>query len=102
MTVWITSCQSYSWTPKKIGKILETKPQSSKNAPKLIKIKKIHDVEKSTLVFGGQYPFCVPSLSLAQKTLKKKLGQNCFENLVSEFKKKMLNLALNVLIKKVS
>ena len=35
---------------KKIVKLLETRPQSSKNAPKWTKICKIHDVDKSTLV----------------------------------------------------
>ena len=39
---------------KKIVKILETRPQSSKNAQKSIKNCKIHDVDKSTLLFGFQ------------------------------------------------
>ena len=34
------------------GKIWETRPQSSKNAQKLTKISKIHDVDKITLLFG--------------------------------------------------
>ena len=34
--------------------ILETRPQSSKNAPKLTNICKIQDVDKNTLVFGFQ------------------------------------------------
>ena len=46
---------------KKIVKILETRLQSSKNAPKLTtKNCKIHGVDKSTLVFGFQQLFCVP------------------------------------------
>ena len=49
-------------------KILETRPQSSKNAQKWIKICKIHVVDKITLLFGFQQLFCVPFLSLAQKT----------------------------------
>ena len=39
---------------KKMQKIIEDRPQSSKNAPKWIKICKIHDINKSTLVFGIQ------------------------------------------------
>ena len=39
---------------KKIVKIIETRSQSSKNAPKWIKICKIHNVYKSTLVVGFQ------------------------------------------------
>ena len=39
---------------KKMVIIIETRPQSSKNAPKWIKIGKIHDIGKSTLVFGFQ------------------------------------------------
>ena len=39
----------------------------------------IHDVDKSTLVFGFQKIFGVLSLSLAQKTLKKIMRKNCFE-----------------------
>ena len=39
---------------KSIVKILETIPQSSKNAQKWIKIGKIHKVDKSTLLFGFQ------------------------------------------------
>ena len=39
---------------KKIVNILETRPQSSKNAQKWIKICKLHDVDKSTLMFGFQ------------------------------------------------
>ena len=37
---------------KKVVKTIEIKLQSSKNAPKWIHICKIHDVDKSTLVFG--------------------------------------------------
>ena len=39
---------------KKIVKIIETRPQSSRNAPKWIKFSKIHDVDKSTLMYGFQ------------------------------------------------
>ena len=39
---------------EKIVKILETRPQSSKNAQKSVKNCKIHDVDKSTLLFGFQ------------------------------------------------
>ena len=39
---------------KKIVKIIKTRSQSSKNAPKWIKIGKIHNVDKSTLVLGFQ------------------------------------------------
>ena len=39
---------------KKIVKILETRLQSSKNAPKWTKNYKINDVDKRTLVFGFQ------------------------------------------------
>ena len=35
-------------------KIIENRPQSSKNAPKWIKNCKIHDADKSTLVFAFQ------------------------------------------------
>ena len=66
---------------KEILKIIETRPQSSKNAQKWIKICKIYDVGKSTLVFGFQQLFSVQSLTLAQKT-EKKLRKNCFENVV--------------------
>ena len=47
--------------PKKNVKILETRPQSSKNTQKIkeklkiYKISKIHDVHKSTLVFWFQF-----------------------------------------------
>ena len=37
-----------------IVKIIETWPQSSKNTPKWTKNFKIHDLDKSTLVFGFQ------------------------------------------------
>ena len=37
---------------KKIVQILETRPQSSKNAQKFTKICKFHDVDKSTVAFG--------------------------------------------------
>ena len=53
---------------KNIVKILETRPQSSKNAQKWTKICKIHDVDKITLLFGFQKLFCVLFWSLAQKT----------------------------------
>ena len=46
---------------KKFVKILETRLQSSTNAPKCTKNCQIHDVDKSTLVFGFQLLFCVPS-----------------------------------------
>ena len=50
-------------------KILETRPQSSKNAPKwILKNGKMHDVDKSTLVFNFQWLSSVLSLTLAQKT----------------------------------
>ena len=39
---------------KKIVKILETRQYSNKNAPKQIKNCKIHDEDKSTMVFGLQ------------------------------------------------
>ena len=39
---------------RKNVKILETRPQSSKNYPKWIKNGKMHNVDKSTLVFGFQ------------------------------------------------
>ena len=39
---------------KIIVKVFKTRPQSSKNAQKWIKICKIHDVDKSTLLFGFQ------------------------------------------------
>ena len=39
---------------KKRLKIIETRLQSRKNAPKWIKMSKIHNVDKSTLVFGFQ------------------------------------------------
>ena len=43
---------------EKIGKILETRPQSSKNAHKWIKIRKIHDVDKHWfLVFNSFFVF---------------------------------------------
>ena len=46
---------SHTSTPmKKIVKKIETRPQSSKNAPKSIKISKIHAVGKITMVFGFQ------------------------------------------------
>ena len=38
----------------KIVKIIETSPQRSKNAPKWIYFCKIHDLGKSTLLFGFQ------------------------------------------------
>ena len=41
---------------KKIIKILETRPQSRQNAQKWTKNGKIHDVDKSTLVFSFQQP----------------------------------------------
>ena len=56
-----------SKTLKKIVKILETRPESSKHSQKWMQIQ-IHDVDKSRLVFGLQQLFCVPSWSLAQKT----------------------------------
>ena len=54
ITVWITSFQIYFWTTEKFCKILETRLQSSKIAPKWPKNCKINDVDKSTLVFGFQ------------------------------------------------
>ena len=63
-------------------------PQIIKNAQNLIKCLKLHNVEKKYTGVLFLTVFCVPSLSLAQKTLKKKLEQNCFENVVSEFWKK--------------
>ena len=39
---------------KNIVKILETRPQSSKNAQKWTEICKINDVDKITLLFGFQ------------------------------------------------
>ena len=53
---------------------------------------KIHDVDKSTLLFGFQLLFCVRFWSLAQKTKQKMLGQNCFTNVVSDFLKQILNV----------
>ena len=85
---------------KRIVKIMETRPQSSNNALKWIKICKIHDVEKSTLVFGFQKLFSVLSLSLAQKTFLKKLEKKLFQKCDFRILEKVLNLAINLIKKK--
>ena len=59
ITVWITSFQTYFWTPEFF--LMETRLKSNKNAPNEKKNCKIQDVEQSTLLFGFQQLFCVPS-----------------------------------------
>ena len=80
--------------PKKIVKILETRLQSSKIAPKWTTNCKIHDVDKSTVVFGFQYLFFGFYPEAKQRKIKSwdktvlKMWSYIFE--------KNLNFALNV------
>ena len=71
---------------KNIIKILGTRPKSSKNAKKWIKMCKIHDVDKSTLLFDFNSFLC----SILEPSTENKIffGKNCFENLISDQKKK--------------
>ena len=66
--VWLTSFQAYFWIPEKyIVKLLENRPQSSKNTKKWIKNCKIYDVDKSTLLFGFNSFFVFHSWALHRK-----------------------------------
>ena len=90
------SCESHlsrhtSQSLKNIVKIWETRPQSSKNAEKLIKICKIHDVDKSTLLFRFNRFFVFNSENI------KKVGTKPFWKSGHRFLKNKLNCALNLL-----
>ena len=73
-----------SETVKKLVRILETGTQSSKNAQNWLKILKIHDVDKSTLVFSLKYLFVFPPEAQHTKH-KKKLDKTVFKKVVLEF-----------------
>ena len=93
ITLWITPCKTYLWTPlKKLIKILKTRPQNSKNAK--LNYKKLENswcrqkwhrcsYFKEFLVF---YPWALT------KKHKLKLKLNCFDNVVSDKKNACLKL----------
>ena len=68
---------------KKVVKILETRPQSSKSAETLTKNCKIHNVDKSILLFGFQKLFVFHPEPEHRKQKKISWDKTVIENVVS-------------------